>query len=202
MFDASVILLDNVVLELDLSEFGKAPEFTVLLPGFCRNGIRRVLVDRDGPRIDRMGLSQILAEEALSCTGISIKVDRLSGSIDSTIEIHPFTLYPKVCLVHPPGAVCLAQMRADALVQLGYISLNPAKKGRMVYLHVPIGKHALKIAGADRELQVPAYSPQNDLRRKLSTLERVLVLSPHYQLSQQQPLGRPVAAAARPLLEA
>jgi hypothetical protein len=43
-----VILLDDVIQDLHLSELGKAPEFPTLLHGFHRNGVSGILVDRDG----------------------------------------------------------------------------------------------------------------------------------------------------------
>ena len=66
-------------------------------------------------------------------------------------------------------------MRTDALIQLRCIGLDPPKQGGVIDLNASIGEHALEIAVADRELQVPADCPQNDLRRELPTLERVLV---------------------------
>lgn len=51
----------------------------------------------------------------------------------------------------------------------------------MVYLHSPIREHALETTIVERELQVPAHRPKNDLHRELPTLERVLVLSLQYQ---------------------
>jgi hypothetical protein len=65
-----VILLNDVVQELDLPEFGKAPEFSNLLHSFRRDGIGRILVDRDGPRIDRMRLPQGFLEETLGSSRI------------------------------------------------------------------------------------------------------------------------------------
>jgi hypothetical protein len=49
----------------------------------------------------------------------------------------------------------------------------------MIDLHTTIGEHTLKIAVADGELKIPADRPQNDLRRELPTLERVLVTLLH-----------------------
>ncbi len=51
---------------------------------------------------------------------------------------------------------------------------TPPKHGRVVDLDASIGEHALEISVADRELQVPAHRPHDDLRRELPTLEQVL----------------------------
>ena len=119
-FDAPVILLDDVIQELHLPDFGKAPEFSALLHGFCRDWIGGILVDREGSRIGRMRLLQRLPEKASCRGGIPLgreqKVDRLPVSIDGSVEIDPFALHPDICLIHTPGAVCHAQMRAHALV--------------------------------------------------------------------------------------
>jgi hypothetical protein len=72
-------------------------------------------------------------------------------------------------------------MRTDALVEFGSIGLDPAKESGVVDLHTAISQHALEITMADRELQVPADRPQDDLRRELPTFERVLVILLHYQ---------------------
>jgi hypothetical protein len=95
-FDAPVILLDDVVQELHLSEFSKAPECSPPLHGIHRNGIGGVLVDRDGSRIDCMGLTQSLPKEPPSSRGIPLrreqKINRLSGRINGTVQINPLAL--------------------------------------------------------------------------------------------------------------
>ena len=46
--DTPVILLDDVIQELHLPQFGKAPEFSLTFHGFRRNRVCSVLVHRDG----------------------------------------------------------------------------------------------------------------------------------------------------------
>ena len=70
-------------------------------------------------------------------------------------------------------------MRTDAFLQLRSIGLDPPEQGRVINLNASIGEHALEIAVADRELQVPADRPQNDLRRELPTFEQVLITLLH-----------------------
>ncbi len=60
-----MILLDDVVQKFRLSEVGKAPEVSTQFHGFDRSRVGGILVDCNGPRIDRMWLPQGLAEEAL-----------------------------------------------------------------------------------------------------------------------------------------
>jgi hypothetical protein len=72
-------------------------------------------------------------------------------------------------------------MRADALVELLCIGLDPAEQGRVIHLHTTIREHALEVAIADWELEIPADRPQDDLRRELTTLERVLLACLHHE---------------------
>jgi hypothetical protein len=58
--------------------------------------------------------------------------------------------------------------------------------GRVIHRDATIGEHALEIAIADGELQIPMDRPQNDLRRELPNLERVLA-----SLLHRQPLAAP-----------
>jgi hypothetical protein len=58
----------------------------------------------------------------------------------------------------------------------------------MIHRDATIFEHALEIAIADGELQMPADRPQNDLRRELPTLGRALVTLHH-----RQPLSLPLS---------
>jgi hypothetical protein len=58
-----VIHLDDDVEKSHLPEFGKPPELTGTFHSLRRSRIGGVLVDRDGPQIDRMRLLQGPAEE-------------------------------------------------------------------------------------------------------------------------------------------
>jgi hypothetical protein len=70
--DPPVILLDDVIQELHLSELRKAPEFSTPLHGFDRDRVSGILVDRDGTWTDRMFLLQRFAEEPPCRSGISL----------------------------------------------------------------------------------------------------------------------------------
>src|SRR3954451_6459818 len=90
-------------------------------------------------------------------------------------------------------------MRPDALLELGGVSLDPAVDGRVVDRHTAVGQHPLEVAVADRELQVPAHRPEDDLGRELPTLERVLptpcqasaLLIGAAASTRSQPAGKP-----------
>src|SRR3954451_13833333 len=90
-------------------------------------------------------------------------------------------------------------MRPDALLELGGVSLDPAVDGRVVDRHTAVGQHPLEVAVADRELQIPAHRPEDDLGRELPTLERVLptpcqtsaLLIGAAASTRSQPAGKP-----------
>jgi hypothetical protein len=104
------------------------------------------------------------------------KVDRLITAVDSSIQIDPAALNLHVSLIHPPGAVVHAQVGADALLQFGRISLDPAKDGGVIHFHAAVHQHPLEIAVADREHQIPSdRRPQDHLGGKLPTFESLML---------------------------
>jgi hypothetical protein len=80
-----VILFHNVVKVLDLAQLGESPEPLVLLHVGHRLGIGGVLVDRDGPWIDRVRSGQCFAKEPLGGRGITLgaepEVDGLAAAV-------------------------------------------------------------------------------------------------------------------------
>jgi hypothetical protein len=71
----------------------------------------------------------------------------------------------------------------------------------MVYLHATIGEHALELSITDGELQVPPDCPQDDLRREIPTLERVLLACCYHEplsiSSPNSPGGRKLQSCNR-----
>jgi hypothetical protein len=61
---------------------------------------------------------------------------------------------------------------AHAFLELRGEALDPTVHGRVIDLDPAIGQHALKVAVADRELQVPAHHPKDDLGREAEAAER------------------------------
>src|SRR4051812_3723863 len=57
-------------------------------------------------------------------------------------------------------------MPAHPLLELGGEALDPTVQGDVVDLDTTVGQHALEVAVADRELQVPAHRPKDDLGRE------------------------------------
>ena len=57
-------------------------------------------------------------------------------------------------------------MAADPLLELGGEVLDPAMERDVIDLNAAVGQHALEVSIADRELQIPAHRPQDDLGRK------------------------------------
>lgn len=71
-------------------------------------------------------------------------------------------------------------MRTDSLVNLGGISLHPSEDRWMVYRKAALTHHLLKIAVAQLVAQVPAHAQEDDLRLKVTPLERGLTLFQDY----------------------
>jgi hypothetical protein len=87
--DASVVLLDNVIEKLDLAQPREAPDLGDFFHVGHGSRIGRVLVNRDGARIDRVHLAHGLAEEPPGRGGISLgrkqEVDRPATAVDCPI---------------------------------------------------------------------------------------------------------------------
>src|SRR4051812_45921622 len=62
-------------------------------------------------------------------------------------------------------------MPPHPLLELRGEALDPAVHGRVVDLNPAVGEHQLEVAVADRELQVPAHRPQDDLGREAEAAE-------------------------------
>ena len=71
-----------------------------------------------------------------------------------------------------PRPTARPQVAARALLKLGGEALDPAVEADVVDLDPAIGEHLLEVAVADRELQVPAHRPKDDLGREAEPAER------------------------------
>ena len=122
------------------------------------------------PRVAGVVAAERLAEEALGrllvALGAEQEVDGLAGAVDGAIEIAPLTVDPEVGLIDVPRPAARPEMPARALLELGGEALDPAVHGGVVDLDPAIGEHALEVAVADRELQVPAHRPEDHLGRE------------------------------------
>src|ERR1700710_86641 len=141
-----------------------------------------------------MGLDQGFAKEPFPrlsvAPGRQQEVDRLAAAVDSSIQIHPASLDLYVGLIHPPGAVAYAQVRPDALLQFGRISLDPPEDSAVVHLHATIQQHQLEITVADRKHQIPPNRPQDHLGVELLPFEGLM---PAY-LNSLSTCGHPTAS--------
>ena len=63
-------------------------------------------------------------------------------------------------------------MPAQPLLELGGEALDPAIQGRGVDPDAAVGQHALELAVANRELEVPAHRPEDHLGREAIAAER------------------------------
>src|SRR5215217_9243792 len=87
------------------------------------------------------------------------------------IQIGPAALDLHIRFVHPPRAVGRPQMRPDALLKPGCISLDPAENRRVVDRDAAVLQHEREIAVADREHQIPAHRPEDYISSELPALE-------------------------------
>ena len=69
-------------------------------------------------------------------------------------------------------------MGPQSLLQLHGIGLDPAVDGRMFNRYAPVPQHEFEVAVGDWKLQTSAHHPQDDFRRELTSLERVIPV-PH-----------------------
>ena len=117
-----------------------------------------------------------LPEEALGRLlvplGAEQEVDGLAGAVDGAIEIAPLPVDPEVGLIDVPRPAARPEVPAHPLLELGGEALDPAVHGGVVDLDAAVGQHALEVAVADRELQVPAHRPEDDLGREAEAAER------------------------------
>src|SRR4051812_29400058 len=114
-------------------------------------------------------------EEALCCLlvplGTEQEVDRLASAVDRSVQVAPLPADPDVRLVNVPRPAARTQVAAHPFFEFRGEALNPAVHGRVIHRDAPVGEHGLEIAIADRELQVPAYGPEDRLGRKAEAAE-------------------------------
>src|SRR5215213_7996987 len=175
VLDPAVVLLDPVVEPAAPPVPGKAPQLALLLHLAQRAGIALEAVGDDLARVAGVLPSEGTLEEALGCLlvplGAEQEVDRLAGAVDGPVQVAPLPADPDVSLVDVPRPAARTQVTAHPLLELRGEALNPAVHGRVIDHHAAIGEHSLKIAIADRELQVPAHRPQDYLGREAKAAE-------------------------------
>src|SRR5215204_7117068 len=133
-------------------------------------------VGHEGARVAIARPAERLAEEALGrllvALGAEQEVDRLAGAVDRPVQVAPLTADPDVGFVDVPRPAAGPEMSAYALLELRCKALDPAVHGRVVRPDAAVGEHQLQVAVADRELQVPAHRPEDDLGREAEAAER------------------------------
>src|SRR3954447_6142159 len=141
-FHAPMVLFHYVIEELALPQPRASPQLAVLFHPLDGTGVGRVLVHRDRARVYRMRLPECLTEEALCGLSIPLgreqEIDRLAAAVDRPIQVGPAALNFHIGLVDPPRAVARPQMRADPLLDLWRVGLDPAKDRRMVHTHAAV----------------------------------------------------------------
>src|SRR4051812_30744686 len=174
--NAAVILLDQVVEPAAAAMAGEAPQLALPLHAPERAGVALQPIGHDLPRVAGVVPAKRTLEEALGRLlvplGAEPEVDRLAGAVDRPVEVAPLPVDPHVGLVDVPWPAARTEMAAHPLLELGGEALDPAVHGRVVDRHAAVGQHQLEVAVADRELQVPAHRPEDDLGREAEAAER------------------------------
>src|SRR4051794_2827837 len=174
--DPAVILLDPVIEPAPTPVPGEAPQLAFLLHLAQRAGIALEAVGHDLARVAGMLAAEGTLEEALGCLlvplGAEQKVDRLTGAVDGPVQVAPLPVDPDVRLINVPRPAAEAQVAAHPFLQLRGEALNPAVHSRVIHRHAAIGEHGLEVAVADRELQIPAHSPEDHLGREAEAPKR------------------------------
>ena len=62
-------------------------------------------------------------------------------------------------------------MRTTSLIQFWRILLDPTRKRAVIYFHPALAHHLFQLAVADGIEAVPADTPENDFREKVTPLE-------------------------------
>ena len=174
--DPAVVLLDQIVEPLPAPVPSEAPQLAIPLHLAQRARVALEPVGHDSAWIAGVVPAEGAVEEALGrllvALGAEQGVDGLAGAVDGAVEVAPLPVDPEVGLVDGPRPTARAQVPPHPLLELRGEALDPAVHGRVVDLDPAIGQHALKVAVADRELQVPAHRPQDDLGREAEAAER------------------------------
>jgi hypothetical protein len=167
--------LDHVVQPPPPPVPGEAPELAFPLHLAQRARIALEPIGDDGPGIAGVVAGECLAEEALGghlvAPGAEQEVDRLTRAVDRPVEVAPRTTDPEVSLVDVPRAAARLQVAAHPLLELRGEALHPAVHSRVIDLDAAVGEHALELAVADRELQVPPHRLEDDLGREAKAAE-------------------------------
>ena len=162
-----MVLLNLIVEPTATPVLDEAPQLTFALHVPQCAWVAGEPIGHNDPRVADVLALECLVEEVpgglLVPLGAEEEVDGLAGAVDRPVEIASLPIDPDVCLIDVPRPAAGSQMAAEALLQLGGEALDPAGEGGVVDLHATVGQHLLEVAIADRELQVPAHGPKDDL---------------------------------------
>src|SRR5665213_1911982 len=99
------------------------------------------------------------------------KVDQAPVLVDSPEQVLPLATNLYIRLVHSPGGRTVALISAHPLLQFRSKTMHPAHDRGRVYLYTAFLHHLRQISIADPIFAIPAYTDQDDLDRKTTTLE-------------------------------
>src|SRR5438270_189141 len=162
-----MILLDDVVEVPALAQTDTARQRAFGFQPFHSGWKSRVPVHVDDPRYGVVRRAKSLTEKAFrsSCVapGSEQKVDRLTGGIDSAVQVFVLALHLYIRLVGAPASIHRFQVRPAAPIQLGRIGLHPAPNAAGVHLNTAFGQKFGDVSVSQRIAQVPPYTKDDHL---------------------------------------
>jgi acyl-CoA reductase-like NAD-dependent aldehyde dehydrogenase len=106
-----------------------------------------------------------LSNEALCSRQVTVfaeeELDRVTHTVDGTVEIHPLAAHLDVSFVDVPLASDGTLALVETLQQLRREVNDPAVHGRMIDAQAPFGHHLFEITQAEIVGEVPAYAQQD-----------------------------------------
>jgi hypothetical protein len=147
-FDFPVILLDDVIQVLDLSDPDGCFPLSVdgleggeIGPAFVHgHGLRRAVA------ID--GLFKVAARSSLVAMRPQQEIDRITGLIHCTIQVLLLAAHLDVGFIHPPALTHRTFVLAKGFLEQRYELDDPPMHARMVNLKAALSHHLFEIAKA------------------------------------------------------
>jgi hypothetical protein len=104
---------------------------------------------------------------------VTNRIDCTPAAVDRSEQIQPFTADLNIRLIDSPRATRVALIPADQLLQLRSVLLDPTVDRGVMNFEATLLHHLRQVPIANVELQVPAHAQQNELGRKVTSLETV-----------------------------
>jgi len=91
------------------------------------------------------------------------EIDRLTGFVDGSVQVHPLSVNLNVGLVHPPQSADGPSVAPPPFFEFGKVALHPPQDRCIGNSDPPIRHHDYQIPQAQFEARVPAHAQNDDL---------------------------------------